>query len=147
VIARIRDAFAGAGGYIAGAVVLFIAALLFALLGLQSPSALMWTGQAVSGSEQAGIVYYSWHGQSYTLDDRGSASASHVLVYIDPANPSDGIVYHTWDRVGTILVIGVPLVASMAVLAWGGSRNYRWKRRNIKRGTSDWWLSKVPPSQ
>jgi hypothetical protein len=29
----------------------------------------------------------------------------------------------------------------------GGTRNYRWKRRNIKRGETDWWMSKVPPRE
>jgi hypothetical protein len=147
VLARIRGWFDGAGWFLAGAGLLFFVALLFALLALQSASALMWTGQAVTGTEQQGIAYYNWKGQSYTLDAPDSGSASRVTVYINPGDPTDGIVYRTSDRVATIALVGGPALAGVALIILGGTRNYRWKRRNATRGTSDWWLSKVPPPE
>lgn len=144
VLARIRGWFEGAGWALAVAGGLFFVALLVALLVAQSGSRLLWTGQAVTGREQGGLVYYQWQGKSYTLDVPGYASAKSVTLYLDPGNPSDAGVDSTTDRVATILGIGLPVLAGMAVLVIGGSRNYRWKRRNAKRGTGDFWISQIP---
>jgi hypothetical protein len=145
VFARIRGWFDGAGWFVAGAGVLFFAAVLAAVLALRSQSALLWTGQPVTGTEQGGIAYYHWQGQSYTVDVPGDGSAKALTLYLNPGNPSDAIPDSTGNRVGDALVVGGPFLAGVVVLVIGGTRNYRWKRRNVKRGETDWWLSKVPP--
>jgi len=115
-----------------------------AVLSLQVDN-LMWTGQAVTGTERGGVVSYTWDGQSYTLNDAGSTrTAPHVTVYLNPASPSGAVLDDPTERGITIFMVVVPVVAAIALLALGGTREYRTKRRNAKRGTSDWWLSKIP---
>ena len=146
VLARVRGWFDGAGWFVAGAAALFLVAVLVATLVLQGGSRLQWTGQPVTATEQQGIAYYSWKGQSYTLDVQGYGSARSITLYLDPGNPGDAEVYSMADRVATGLGVGLPLLAGIALLVLGGTRKYRWKRRNAKRGTGDeWWLSRVPP--
>jgi hypothetical protein len=145
VFARIRGWFDGAGWFIAGAGGLFFIAVLVALLALQSKSVLLWTGQPVTATEQGGIAYYHWQGQSHSVDVPGYGSAKALTLYLDPGNPGDAIPDSTGNRVGDALGIGVPFLAGVVVLVIGGTRNYRWKRRNVKRGETDWWMSKVPP--
>jgi hypothetical protein len=144
VFARIRGWFAGEGWAIGWAGVLFFAALLIALAVLQSGSRLLWTGQAVTGTEQRGIVFYHWQGQSYELDVPGYGSAPSITLYLDPRNPADAAVDSTADRVATSLGVGLPVLAGIALLVIGGTRNYRWKRRNAKRGTDEFWISRIP---
>lgn len=144
VLARIRGWFDGAGWFVAGAAGLFVVALLAVVLSLQVDN-LMWTGQPVHGTEQGGIVYYTWHGQSYTVDDsQGLGHGTSVTVYINPANPSGAVLDNPTDRVITYLVVGLPVLAGAGLLVMGGTRKSRWRRRNAKRGTSDWWISQIP---
>ena len=124
---------------------LLFVALLVALLELQSPSSLLWTGQPVTATEQGGIAYYTWQGQPYTVDIPGYGSAKAITLYLDPANPGNAIPDSLADRLVTVLAVGVPVLAAVVVLAIGGTRNYRWKRRNAKRGSGDWWLERVSP--
>lgn len=141
---RIRGWFDGSGWFLAGAGALFAVALLSALLSLQVDN-LMWTGQKVTGTEQRGIVHYTWHGQSYTVDDtNSSASAAHVNVYLNPASPASAVIDNPMDRTITVLMVGVPVMAGIVLVVLGGTRSYRWKRRSVKRGTSDWWMSRIP---
>ena len=106
MLARVRKWFDGAGGFVGGAVVLVVFALLAVLLGLQSPDRVLWTGQQVVGTEQGGIVTYLWHGQSYSLDVPGYGSSKAVSVYLNPGDPSQAMVDNTFDRaVATLKVI------------------------------------------
>lgn len=144
VLARIRGWFDGAGWFLAGAAGLFLVALLAAVLSLQVDN-LMWTGQAVHGTERGGIVYYTWHGQSYNVDDmQGLGNGTNVTVYINPADPGTAVIDNPTDRMITYLVVGLPVLAGVGLLVMGATRKYRWQRRNAKRGTSDWWMSQIP---
>jgi hypothetical protein len=133
VLARVRKWFDGAGGFVGGAVVLVVFALLAVLLGLQSPDRVLWTGQQVIGTEQGGIVTYSWHGQSYSLDVPGYGSSQAVSVYLNPGDPSQAIVDNVLDRVLAGLFVLGPAAGAVVLLVIGGTRNYRWQRRKLKR--------------
>jgi hypothetical protein len=133
VLARVRKWFDGAGWFVGLAVTLFAFALLAALLGFQSPDHVLWTGQQVVGTEQRGIVSYQWHGQTYSLDAPGYGSAQAITVYLDPGNPSQAMIDNIADRVMAVLLIGVPVVGGVVLLVAGGTRNYRWARRKLKR--------------
>ena len=137
VFARVRNWFNGAGWFVGLAVALFVFALLALLVGLQSPDSLLWTGQQVTGTEQGGVIYYRWQGQSYSLDAQGYGSAQAVSVYLDPGDPSHAVVDNVADRVAAALLVGVPVAGGVALLAVGGTRNYRWARRNAKRARED----------
>jgi len=132
VLARVRKWFDGAGGFVGGAVVLVVFALLAVLLGLQSPDRVLWTGQQVVGTEQAGIVTYAWHGQLYSLDVPGYGSSQAVSVYLNPGDPSQAMVDNTFDRVVAALLVLGPAAGAIVLLVLGGTRNYRWFRRKLK---------------
>jgi hypothetical protein len=139
MFARVRSWFDGAGWFVGLAAALFVFALLALLIGFQSPDSVLWTGQHVTGTEQRGIVYYRWQGQSYTLDASGYDSSNAVSIYLDPADPSHAVLDNVADRLAAIMLIGVPAAAGAALLVVGGTRNYRWARRNAKRAREDPW--------
>ena len=146
MLARIRGWFDGAGWFVAGAIVLFAFALLALLLELQSPDSVLWTGTPVAGTERGGIVFYEWAGQQHQFSAPGFGSAKTVIVYLDPGNPSSAMLDSNGDRVGPAVFVGLPAAAGVVVLLLGGTRGWRWKRRNAKRGENEeWWLSRVPP--
>jgi hypothetical protein len=131
-LARVRKWYDGSGWYVGGAVVLLVFAALALLVGLQSSDRVLWIGQEVAGTEDQGIVYYSWHGQSYSIDVPGTGSAKAISVYLDPADPSQAMTDNILDRVvASVLVLG-PALAAVVLLVLGGTRNYRWFRQKIK---------------
>jgi hypothetical protein len=144
VLARIRGWFDGAGWYLAIAGALFVVALI-GVFGSLQVDGLMWTGTRVAGTERHGIVYYAWQGQSYTVDDpHSTGSAAQVNVYLSPANPAGAILDNPADRLLTeVMVIG-PVAIGTGLVILGGTRKYRWERRNRKRGTADWWMTRIP---
>ena len=137
MFARMRSWFDGAGWFVGLAVALFVFALLAVLIGFQSPDSVLWTGQHVTGTEQGGVVYYRWQGQSYSLDASGYGSSNAVSVYLNPSDPSQAVLDNVADRVAAVLLVGVPAAAGVALLVVGGTRNYRWERRNAKRTRED----------
>ena len=132
MLARVRKWFDGAGWFVGAAVVLLVFALLAALVGLQSPDSVLWTGQQVTGTEQQGLVYYRWQGQSYSLDVPGSGSSKAISVYLNPGDPSQAIVDNVLDRVLAALFVLGPAAGAVVLLVIGGTRNYRWQRRKLK---------------
>ena len=132
MLARVRKWFDGAGWFVGAAVVLLVFALLAALVGLQSPDSVLWTGQQVTGTEQQGLVYYRWQGQSYSLDVQGSGSSKAISVYLNPGDPSQAIVDNVLDRVLAALFVLGPAAGAVVLLVIGGTRNYRWQRRKLK---------------
>jgi hypothetical protein len=124
----IRAAVDGLGNYLAGTTACLVLALLAFLLVLQSPpDKLLWTGTAVSGAERGGLVYYRWHGQSYTMDVPGNASKPRYTVYLDPSDPEGAIAESVPRRaLDGLLVIG-PLVLGGALLGLG-----LWRRRSTQ---------------
>jgi Protein of unknown function (DUF3592) len=137
MFARVRSWFDGAAWFVGLAVALFVFALLAVLIGFQSPDSVLWTGQHVTGTEQQGVVYYRWHGQSYSLDASGYGSSNAVSVYLDPGDPSQAVLENVADRVAAVLLVGVPVAGGVVLLVLGGTRNYRWTRRNAKRAHED----------
>jgi hypothetical protein len=133
VLARVRKWFDGAGWFVGAAVVLLIVALLAVLAGLQSQDSVLWTGQQVTGTEQRGLVYYRWQGQSYSLAVPGFGSSKAVSVYFNPGDPSQAMVDNVADRVLAGLLVLGPAAGAVVLLVIGGTRNYRWQRRKLKR--------------
>ncbi len=132
MLARVRKWFDGAGWFVGGAVVLFAFALLALIVEVQSPDAVLWTGQHVVGTEQRGLVYYRWQGQQYTFPVNGQGNEKAIGVYLDPGNPEHAMLDSAIDRAVAVLLIGVPAAAGAGLLVMGGTRNYRWARRKVK---------------
>lgn len=141
VFALVRKWFDGAGWFVGLAVALFTFALLAVFLTLQSSDSVLWTGQHVTGTEQGGIVYYRWDGNSYSLDAQGNGSSNAVSVYLDPGNPSHAVIDSAFGRAVAVLLIGVPVAGGVVLLILGGTRNYRWARRNAKRASEFRYLA------
>ena len=129
MLARIRALFDGAGWLPGVAAVLFAFALLAALLELESPDAVRWTGQRVVGTEIGGIVSYRWHGQTYALGAPGFGSSKAVSVYLDPANPSNALLDNPFLRAFQGSLVAVPLAGGVVLLVLGLTRRRRWARR------------------
>ena len=135
MFARVRSWFDGAGWFVGLAIALFTFALLAVWAGFQSSDIVLWTGQQVIGTEQGGIVSYRWDGYSYSLDASGYGSSKGVSVYLDPGNPSHAMIDNATDRAAGILLVGVPIAGGVVLLVAGGTRKYRWARRNAKRAS------------
>ena len=121
--ARIRARSDGLGPYIAGACVLVLLGVMGLLLRLQSPSdKLLWTGTKIAGSERDGLVYYQWQGQHYAIDVPGYGNKTHVSVFIDPADPDDGITDSVLRRGLDVLFTVVPIALGLGVLTLGVRR-------------------------
>jgi hypothetical protein len=89
---------------------------------------LQWTGTAVRAVENGGIAYYSFNGQSYTLNVTSGLPNSGT-VYVDPAEPSNAIFSNSVTRWTDIGSVGGPFVASVLLLTLGFSRRSRRRHR------------------
>jgi hypothetical protein len=134
VRARIAALFDGAGWFVGLAIALFAFTLIMLLGELQSPDLVLWTGHRVVGTEQGGIVYYRWHGQNYSVDAPGYGSSKAISVYLDPASPDHAMIDNVYNRALAASLIGVPFAGGVALLCVGLSRNYRSRRRQLRRG-------------
>jgi len=126
--ARLGAWFDGAGWLVGSAVVLFVFALLVVLLEFQSPDVVLWTGHRVTGTEQGGIVYYRWQGQTYSVDAPGYGSSTAVSVWLDPGDPGNAMIDNAANRAVVASLVGLPLIVGVALLAVGPTRRYRWAR-------------------
>jgi hypothetical protein len=103
------------------AIALVVVGILFGLAELQSPSRLYWTGDAVTGTNSGGIIYYRVDGKDYTLDAPGAAPAhdTRVTVYVDPDAPSESLASRPtkWVDAGLVLVWFVAAAGCLAIAA------------------------------
>lgn len=119
------------------ALALVVVGLLFALAELQSPSRLYWTGDAVTGTNSGGIIYYRVDGEDFTIDASGAAPtrATPVTVYVDPDHPGQALPSRPtrWVDAGLILVW---FVAAAACLGVAALRRTSTSRRQAASGRS-----------
>ena len=129
---RVRALSDGLGVYLGIAVALLVFALLGLLLVLQSPKdVLLWTGTRVVGTEQGGLVSYRWQGEAYTLDVPGYGNAPHVVVYVDPSDPTNAERESLFIRVTDVALTVLPVSLALGVVALGVRR-----RRSTARADS-----------
>jgi len=126
---RMQRWFEDMGTFIAGAVALFVVGSLFLVAAVQSPSMLQWTGTAVRSAESGGLLYYTFHGQTYTLDVTSPVLGSST-VYVDPADPSNAMLSNPLTRLTDIGSVGGPYAASLLLLTFGLTRRAR--RRHLR---------------
>ena len=124
---RMRRWFEDMGTFVAGAVALFVVGTLFLVAAVQSPSTLQWTGTAVRAVESGGLAYYTFHGQTYTLDITSPLLGSST-VYLDPADPSNAMFSNPVTRWTDIGSVGGPYLASVLLLTFGFARRARRRR-------------------
>jgi hypothetical protein len=126
--ARLGALLDGAWWSVGVAAVLFGFALLAAILVLQSPEGLLWTGQHAIGTEQNGLIVFRYQGRDYSASAVGSGSAKAASVYFDPGDPTNAMAENLPERAFTGALVGVPLLAGVAVLTIGLTRKQRWAR-------------------
>ena len=127
---RMHRLFEDMGAFIVGASAAFVVGSLFLFAAIESPSMLQWTGIPVSSVEDGAIAYYSFHGQSYTLDVTSPLMQTGT-VYLDPGDPSNAMFSNPLTRWTDIATIGGPYAASALLLTAGFARRSR--RRRLKR--------------
>jgi hypothetical protein len=92
---------------------------------LTGDSGLQWTGTKVQGVERGGIVYYSYRGQSYSLDQT-SRFASNTVAF-DAKDPADtAVLVYPLDR---DLEVAAVLACYLAAIAVAGYAVVRARRR------------------
>jgi len=101
----------------------------FLLAAMWSPSALLWTGQAVPGTSRNGLVIYSYRGQNYSVDDLTASALHQTTVYLDPGNPSDAMLNDPVNRAIDVATVGGPVALAVVLLGFGFRR--RWQRGRI----------------
>jgi len=129
VSGTVRQWFDDTGAFTGFAVALFVLGSLFALAEVQSPSMLQWSGTGVHASQSGGIAFYSFQGQTYTLDVPTPASFSST-VYIDPADPSTAMFSNTLTRWTEAATVTGPYAAAALLLVLGFARRSR--RRHLR---------------
>lgn len=119
-------------GWYIGAAVLFVVGVMFALLDLQSPSIVYWTGDRVVGTSQQGLVDYDYRGRHYTIDnERQSSTATdteQLAVFVDPDHPGDGKL-DSPERWIDLAVLVLWFGAAVVVLIVGSVRTRRRRER------------------
>lgn len=90
-----------------------------------SPTSIYWTGTAVHGYEQGGIVYYRYAGKDYTMPGRGSAGDERQVprtVYLRPSRPTDAMLRNPYGYGADVAFVAVWPVAAAVCLAVGTAR-------------------------
>ena len=128
---RVQRWFEDTGAFTGFAVAFLVLGSLFLLAAVQSPSMLQWTGTAVHNVESGGIAYYSFNGQTYTLNVPSPEQWSSTI-YLDPADPSIAIFSNTVTRWTDLAAVGGSFAASVLLLALGFARKARRRRRRLQ---------------
>ena len=97
-----------------------VAASAFVASILLSPGGWQWwlDTKTVHGMERDGIVYYSYRGGNYTVDDQGSDRTGPRTVYLIPSQPSNAVLSETPTQVldlgltGGLYLVGCGFVAA-----------------------------------
>jgi hypothetical protein len=126
----LRRVFEGTGGLSVVAAAMVFVGTVFLLAILISPGSWeWWSGKQVMGNEQNGVVYYSYQGRNYSLDDVNSFRTGPRPVWFDPSNPSNAVLTVAVARVSDTALTAGPYALALVFLAAG----FRRRRRNRRR--------------
>jgi hypothetical protein len=118
----------GDGALIAAAAFFLALGSLLLVVALTSSSRVQWTGTSVHGVERGGIVFYSYDGQNYSLDDT-SRFLSHT-VYLDPAKPATtAMLGSIGDRIVDLVSVLGPYGIAAVIIVVGVRRRRHYRRR------------------
>jgi hypothetical protein len=126
---RVRRRFEGTGGLAWAALAAAFVGTVFLIAVLASPGSWEWTGsKQVAGTEQNGVVYYTYSGHHYSTDDVNSFRTGPRTVWVDPSNPSNAVLHVTVAQASDWAVTAGPYTACVVLLIAGF-----WRRRRILR--------------
>jgi hypothetical protein len=118
--------FPGIGlGFLVLGLVLLVSILL-------TPDGWEWwlNAKTVPGHEQDGIVYYSYRGTNYAVNDPDSLRTGPHPVYLISSKPYAAELTETGTRVFDWAVTGGPVLVAAGFVAWGFRRRSQMNRRN-----------------
>ena len=130
----VRRFFDGTGPYSGLAIGSFGVGFLLLLSILLSPHGWQWwlDAKSVQGHEQDGIVSYSFSGQTWSIDDSGSASAPRTrTVYVIAADPAHGELTNTSTIILDWTATCGPAAVGVGLVALGFRRRSRVRRRQL----------------
>lgn len=124
----LRDRLEGNRGLVAVVVILVAVSLLILHSCLSGPTAVQWTGTKVAGDERGGIVYYSYGGQQYSIDDNGRFNSTTVA--FDDSDPSGtAMLLNPYERGFEIAGVVVPYLLAGGIV---GLTLYRRRQRRAE---------------
>jgi hypothetical protein len=126
---KVRRWFEGTGPFPILAVIMAAVGTMFLVLTLSSIGGLVWTGTAVKGNEQGGLVYYTYKGHVYTVDDLNSYRTGPRTVYVDPGNPGRAVLNTPVSGGIQLATVGGPYLIAAGFVVWSVRR----KRFYLKR--------------
>jgi hypothetical protein len=104
--------------------------------------------KAVQGHEQDGIVSYSFAGQTWTIDDSGSASRTQPrTVYVIAADPAHGELTNTSTVILDWSATCGPVAVGAGLLALGFRRRSRVRRRQLSADPTSAGFGQGIPSE
>jgi hypothetical protein len=106
--------------------------LVFLVSILLTPDGWQWwlNAKTVHGHEQDGIVYYSYRGTNYTVNDPNSLRTGTHPVYLISSKPYAPQLTETGTQVFDWTVTGGPVLVAAGFVAWGFRRRSQMNRRN-----------------
>ena len=129
-----RRLFDGTGGFAWASLGTAFVGTVFLIAIFASPGSWeWWSAKKVPGSEQNGIVYYTYGGRNYSVDDVNSFRTGPRSVWVDPSNPSNSVLHVTVAQASDSLVTGGPYAASVLLLVAGFRRKRRIRRQREER--------------
>ena len=129
LVFRFRNALEG-NGFIVSVAVFFLALGLI-LIPFVLLSSVQFTGTAVQGVDRGGIVYYTYNGQNYTVDDT-SRFNSHT-VYLRPKRPdTTAELGNTPTKVLDVAIVAVPFLIAFTITGVEARRYWRFRRAQYK---------------
>ena len=129
LVVRLRSAIEGNGFIVS--VAIFFLALGVILIPFVFLSSVQFTGTAVQGIDRDGIVYYTYNGQNYSLDDT-SRFNSHT-VYFRPSRPdTTAELGNTPMKVVDVVIVAVPFLIAFTIIGLEARRYWRYRRARFK---------------
>lgn len=137
---RTSQIFDGMKPFVICAGVLVFFGILSILLELQSFSFVQWDGIKVRGDTYGGVTTYTYHGQTYSIDDPkiSASDTRHIptTVWLSRSNPEDpngAMIESAWDRWTDFVFVTGWFFAALLLTAAGFIRTvFRRRRREVR---------------
>ncbi len=130
----VRRAFWGTGGLPwVGFVFALLGTLLFFSILMSAGGWQWWMDvKALPASEHSGVVFYSYQGHSYSVDDPNSTRTGPRTVYIIASDPSDGELHARVNQIFDWTITAGPYLVATVFVAAGFARKNRNRRRLVR---------------